>query len=875
MWEWSHGANRDFQGLAKDLKKFDFVLILLVVLNIAWGPDKDPGMRYEQFQAILKSVVDVMTPEQCVIFRAMCPRILEELGDRVPIDPEKGAEQSLWDYMKTTLPSNVLGKRAKMCQYLSWLSAARELLPRWTTELLKAELVTLETDALKGKAFMKLPVVSEKLVKENDLTCTTSTKITQLDAKLLRGACINNLVTQVALLSQIDYRRQLAHFVLFLEPLKIWQGQAIKVADNSQHTRDWIVEQMSDFFLEHQKASIRLLADPGTVRESGYMDFERFQEYDFEHYSTSLDDSFAQLAGDIAFGNAARRQRRLSFMCIDQLGRQFQMLCGADKAKAVANEFKLHHDAFVYWSGQAHQDKPLKAMLGSHPSHDTPVQQVLGAYEESGFKASDPLKELYNDKASMCNSSNIVELFNNVQKNSKQLKASMMFKKPARAWATSFASNVADGRLKFEVPAPNVPLSRKSAPLTNKVYGRDMDAPTIAVAGIASTSQKPPWFSPLASELGKPGSNSQVLVDAFLKKDQKLLDSAFLSCVADFRFHIVCKREGGPEAPFDWSYLLWHYKDSSAYKWPCALVPIPDKPGELEVVFDLEIKDLSRCSICSWKHIKAREFKWRGLAYQSKNFPEMYRSRSPALRAIISSPEMAMTLCVGKSGWLDFDLTTIRKVAKYLGKDIEDEPELFESLFLLTKKVFRQSDATTMEYLAPRLQFTPHCDSETVDIIMDIDEAMSCLMKDEQEVLKQTQAASKVSQSTLMDMHNAYRQKMARIKGAPAGGAKKPKAPRVHLPETMEMMSHEAVKRYFPETGVLVWKTRSPASWNLQTKGWPGAHSRSLAKRGETRALKLLVTEAWYEWSILQGKSFSDAPVGGLLPLEEVFFEAS
>jgi len=26
------------------------------------------------------------------------------------------------------------------------------------------------------------------------------------------------------------------------------------------------------------------------------------------------------------------------------------------------------------------------------------------------------LKELYNDKASMCNSSNIVELFNNVQK---------------------------------------------------------------------------------------------------------------------------------------------------------------------------------------------------------------------------------------------------------------------------------------------------------------------------------------------------------------------------------------------------------------------------------------------------------------------------
>ena len=126
-----------------------------------------------------------------------------------------------------------------------------------------------------------------------------------------------------------------------------------------------------------------------------------------------------------------------------------------------------------------------------------------------------------------------------------------------------------------------------------------------------------------------------------------------------------------------------------------------------------------------------------------------------------------------------------------------------------------------------------------------------------------------------MDMHNAYRQKMARIKGAPAGGAKKPKAPRVHLPETMEMMSHEAVKRFFPETGVLVWKTRSPASWNLQTKGWPGAHSRSLAKRGETRALKLLVTEAWYEWSILQGKSFSDAPVGGLLPLEEVFFEAS
>ena len=180
-----------------------------------------------------------------------------------------------------------------------------------------------------------------------------------------------------------------------------------------------------------------------------------------------------------------------------------------------------------------------------------------------------------------------------------------------------------------------------------------------------------------------------------------------------------------------------------------------------------------------------------------------------------------------------------------------------------------------MEFLAPRLESIPRVDLETLNVIQDIDEAMECLMRDEQKSLVEAQCKGRCEQDVQHHLHEAFRSKMAKIRGAPAEGAKKAKGEKIELPESMELMPQHVVKRFFPASECLVWKSRSPPCWHVQVKGWPGEHSRSVAKWVETQALKLLITEAWYDYAILQGKALSDMPVVGLLPLDSVFADRS
>ena len=66
-----------------------------------------------------------------------------------------------------------------------------------------------------------------------------------------------------------------------------------------------------------------------------------------------------------------------------------------------------------------------------------------------------------------------------------------------------------------------------------------------------------------------------------------------------------------------------------------------------------------------------------------------------------------------------------------------------------------------------------------------------------------------------------------------------------------------------------VWKSRSPPAWNYRLPDWPGGHSRSVQQWGETRAIKLLITQAWWEHSVIKGKPFHTMPVEGLLDIRE------
>ena len=87
----------------------------------------------------------------------------------------------------------------------------------------------------------------------------------------------------------------------------------------------------------------------------------------------------------------------------------------------------------------------------------------------------------------------------------------------------------------------------------------------------------------------------------------------------------------------------------------------------------------------------------------------------------------------------------------------------------------------------------------------------------------------------------------------------------------MEMLEHKDVKTFFPPTNGEVWKSRGTNTWHFAVKGWLGEKSRSCTTRGQTTALRLLISEAWYQWTLLEGKPYDAAGVQNLASLEELF----
>ena len=339
LFEFSHGANNDFQGLLKDLGRWHFALILLIIYNLPHGPDKDPGMRYEQFGQMLRFISENFDPATFALWQARVPAMADELAGEFELNSERGPALSLWDHFVANPSAHFLGERVKMCQYMAWWEAGNKLLKHWSFNLFKAECVSIESDWLHRQSFLQLPAVSPVIAQ--DTIQSTASTITAIETKILRSCCANNVVVQVAVLSMPSYRRLLAHLVRFTAPLKTWQGAAAKCNCSATGCREWLLREMSDSMLAHQKEMLAGLHDQANLQDCGYHEYVACRGEDLAN-QTSRDEEMATLAGDIVLGLIAKRQRRNFYLTNSFPNRQWRALVGPTEAQMIAADFKRH-----------------------------------------------------------------------------------------------------------------------------------------------------------------------------------------------------------------------------------------------------------------------------------------------------------------------------------------------------------------------------------------------------------------------------------------------------------------------------------------------------------------------------------------------------
>ena len=457
FYEFSHGCNNDTVNLYKQLGVYNFCLVTLCIMNVHHGPDKDEGMRHEQYMQMLKAVLNTMSCEECALFQHHVGHMIEDMADEFDIDPSIGPAKSFWNWMSEHVDSMHIGDRVKTKHYMGWWSGAKRLTKRWHLELFLAEMLCLEQDWFQGSKFMALPVVTRQHVAESDATRTTSTRITQLDSKILRGSTANNAVTAAVFLAMDDYQIRVCHMVLFIEPVKIWQGHAVKYQKNVEQARDWLAAGMRDSFLAHQKDMLSLLRDPTVLRKCGYFHYQQFPAAgDTMDQVIEKDDEFATFASDLVLGMCANRQRRMLYLSSCWPNRHFRALASTDLAQQVATEFREDYEVFTFWSRKAAPDQALKDMLARSPFQLTATKQYIAAFTELGFSPHPDIQQLTEDKARGVISSDVIEKIHGMQKNRRQAKGTQLYRRPQHAYA------VMDQTYEYKVPQaqsrPNSPI---------------------------------------------------------------------------------------------------------------------------------------------------------------------------------------------------------------------------------------------------------------------------------------------------------------------------------------------------------------------------------------------------------------------------------
>jgi hypothetical protein len=99
FWDFDHGCRKDCLAMWRAVDLMDFVLLTLMVLNIAHGPDNS-GMRDEQCRGIMEDFFSTHTPYSSEHFKVHFPKICEESYKDVVSHEGQTREESVWEWLR-------------------------------------------------------------------------------------------------------------------------------------------------------------------------------------------------------------------------------------------------------------------------------------------------------------------------------------------------------------------------------------------------------------------------------------------------------------------------------------------------------------------------------------------------------------------------------------------------------------------------------------------------------------------------------------------------------------------------------------------------------------------------------------------------------
>ena len=875
--DFAHLACRSLEEGFRSVGLWSFTLLMLVVFNLPHGPEKEEGMRWAQFTETLSDMVAKFEePSNFELFKAHLHRMAIELRGIIDFEKFVDQEDAVWEYVKTCERHPIKDSyKVKLGEFMAWPRAAEAFIPVWTLWRFVCEYVAVEMGMISSKAALKIievPTVAAKAAAE---TKTTDASITQIDTRVLRSACQNAVVCTLAVTSQEPLRRQMVVMARIPSPLSHWEGTAAKDMESVPSNHAWILEQLGKGFMEHQFETLGMLANEQFMRDAGFTEFATADPNDL-HGRVVEDDAFAHTAGVLALSLCGAQQRRLSYLQLGYPHSLSKLNLSDDVANVTTKNFEMDLRIFQKVANLGVRRNSLDTMFLRSPFQLTSVKQYVAGFVDTatgfGFAPHKDVKVLAKRQTHGIITTVPVERVNGYQKNHAQIRGSPKMRRMEKAWAVSINQNIIGNIFKYNPVVPIIPVVKKTVQLDKNSFVKRKAKSSIDLRGIASKVQKASWHSPAAE------NHSIPVGDLFMLRAWDLdpcldLSLASLGIFCKVTHNLVFRRPGTPKSgEITWHAALFHWQGSAVCGWPVDIKRVPGAAQEEHVVdFLRTAADPHVFDVCNWKDIRVRGFKWRSPAWQERHFP---RNGWPlAVRAFCSTPETTLVKLGGGCGWWDFSVSELKMVARCIGWDVPDKASLYQTLSIMTRKGYPTAGARdVLRYMSPRLTAEPR-EAEVQGVLLEVDEAASCLDRGDEDKIKKQKVASEnliieyhgfVEQWAAAKREIVAKEAVAKAKAKPkakAAAARLAPAPRV-LPPFADMPETAAAKEWMPPHSADLWKSRGDGAWHSHVPPFPSCN-RAVALWGH-RALRIVISDAWRKFCLLEGISLDECPMQGL-----------
>ena len=350
------------------------------------------------------------------------------------------------------------------------------------------------------------------------------------------------------------------------------------------------------------------------------------------------------------------------------------------------------------------------------------------------------------------------------------------------------------------------------------------------------------------------------------------IDRAWLSDAFEMSHRFVFQRlDAKPEHKSKWYLALQHFKQSSVTVWPCLERVMEGGPVQFELDTGCTEPVLIPVAEALSVFI-ACPIVWRSWLWQYQNMPELRASLTPGVKLFRLGPPSSIFTLACRSAFWNLSRTLIVKWAMEEDIVCDSSMSLFEVLMYVLLEHLKLPESDVLDIVSKRLHIHDLA-SHFAPALLDLDEALEVLEKDDQRKVTEEQKSTVTHQKERSDFAACFRKKREEIRVAVAGPKAKAKAKVKGKGKGKEPpeppfrwdsdISHADAKRLIPP-GSSIWR-------GLTRREWCGHHEVSGAIRvrapwdglgGQQAALKNVVGRLWRQHLEHWGLPETDAPAG-------------